>query len=187
MHAEPTHCSRTLPLIETERTIFTAALYQPRQPRVENGTLGTVTEASGDDRVSIETKGARGREVQLSTEELGGLRLAYAQHLYKAQGRTVDRSFVLIGGWQTDRERAYVGLTRARERTDIYVSRDDLGEEGMNAGAIERLGESMGESRAEEASIRVPTPEPLREVDAVAIGDRELGSDRADGFDFPGC
>ncbi len=78
---------------------------------------------------------------------------AYAQHVYKAQGRTVDRAFVLTGGWQTDRERAYVALTRARERTDIYVSREDLGEQGMDAGAIERLGEAMAESHAQEASV----------------------------------
>lgn len=136
-----------------DEVIFTAALYQPSQPRVENGTLGSVVEVSGDDRVSIQTKGAHEREVQLGTEELVGLRLAYAQHLYKAQGRTVDRSFVLTGGWQTDREHAYVALTRAQERTDIFVSREDLGEQGMDAGAIERLGEAMAVSRAQEASI----------------------------------
>ena len=55
---------------------------------------------------------------------------------------------MLIGGWQTDRERAYVALTRARDRTDVYVSRDDLGEEGLDEGAIERLAERMAaESR----------------------------------------
>jgi hypothetical protein len=139
-----------------DQVIFTTALYQPGQARVENGTLGTVTEVSGDDRVSVETKGAREREVQLGSEELGELRLAYAQHLYKAQGRTVDRSFVLMGGWQTDRERAYVALTRAQERTDVYVSREDLGEQGMDAGAIERLGEAIAESRAQQASIATP-------------------------------
>jgi conjugative relaxase-like TrwC/TraI family protein len=142
-----------------DEVIFTASLSQPGQPRVENGTLGTVMALSGDDRVSIETKGAQQREVQLSTEEFGELRLGYAQHLYKAQGRTVDRSFVLTGGWQTDRERAYVALTRAQERTDIYVSREDLGEQGMDAGAIERLGEAITTSHAQDASIAMPEKE----------------------------
>ncbi len=136
-----------------DQVIFTAALYQPGQPRVENGTLGSVIEVSGEDRVSIQTTGTHDREVQLDAEELGELSLAYAQHLYKAQGRTVDRSFVLTGGWQTDREGAYVALTRAQESTDVYVSREDLGERGMDAGAIERLGEAMVESHAQEASI----------------------------------
>jgi ATP-dependent exoDNAse (exonuclease V) alpha subunit len=136
-----------------DEVIFANAIYLSGQPRVENGTLGSVAEVKGDDRVSIQTKGAQEREVQLGAEELAGLRLAYAQHLYKAQGRTVDRSFVLTGGWQTDREHAYVALTRAQEQTDIYVSREDLGQQGMDAGAIERLGEAMAESRAQEASV----------------------------------
>jgi conjugative relaxase-like TrwC/TraI family protein len=136
-----------------DEVIFTAALRQPGRPRVENGTLGTVTEAAEKSRLSIETKGRHAREVQLDTEEFSDLRLSYAQHVYKAQGRTVDRAFVLTGGWQTDRERAYVALTRARERTDIYVSREDLGEQGMDAGAIERLGEAMTKTHAQEPSI----------------------------------
>ena len=42
-----------------DEVIFTAAIYQPGQPRVENGTLGSVIEVSGEDRVSIQTKGAQ--------------------------------------------------------------------------------------------------------------------------------
>jgi conjugative relaxase-like TrwC/TraI family protein len=136
-----------------DEVIFTAALFQPGQPRVENGTLGTVTQAAERNRLVIETKEDRKREVQLNTAEFSELRLSYAQHVYKAQGRTVDRAFVLTGGWQADRERAYVALTRARERTDIYVSREDLGEQGMDVGAIARLGEAMAASHAEEPSI----------------------------------
>ena len=154
-----------------DEVIFTAALFQPGQPRVENGTLGSVVEVPGDDRVSIQTKGAQEREVQFGAEELAGLRLAYAQHLYKAQGRTVDRSFVLTGGWQTDREGAYVALTRAQRQTDIYVSREDLGEQGMAAGAIERLGEAMAESRAQEASVAALGREHPHELTPETVSD----------------
>jgi ATP-dependent exoDNAse (exonuclease V) alpha subunit len=176
-----------------DEVIFTASLSQPGQPRVENGTLGTVTSVSGKDRVSIETKGAQQRDAQLSTEEFGELRLAYAQHLYKAQGRTVDRSFVLTGGWQTDRKRAYVALTRAQERTDIYISREDIGAQRMDAGAIERLGRTMGESRAQQASVVTPEREQvcqlsrenyaenaMREPDKPAIRflDTDLGTEQ---------
>lgn len=156
-----------------DQVIFTTALHQPGQPRVENGTLGTVLDISADDRVSIETKGAQEREVRFGAEELGNLRLAYAQHLYKAQGRTVDRSFVLTGGWQTDRESAYVALTRAQESTDIYVSREDLGEQGMDAGAIERFGEAMAESRAHEASIAALEREHPHELMLETASDRD--------------
>ncbi len=68
----------------------------------------------------------------------------------------MERSHVLIGGWQTDRERAYVALSRSKAQTDIYTSREDLGNQGMNQGAIERLGEAMSESNAQQASIATP-------------------------------
>ncbi len=60
---------------------------------------------------------------------------------------------MLTGGWQTDRESAYVALTRARERTDLYVSREDLGEDGMDDDAIQRLSERITVSRSQQASI----------------------------------
>ncbi len=75
---------------------------------------------------------------------------------------------MLTGGWQTDREHTYVALTRAQERTDIYVSREDLGEQGMDAGAIERLGEAMTESHAQEPSIAIATV-PDRESEVAQL------------------
>jgi conjugative relaxase-like TrwC/TraI family protein len=136
-----------------DEVIFTAALYQPGQERVENGTLGTVLDLGKDDSVTIRTQDSDRREVSVDTKEFADLRLAYAQHVYKAQGRTVDQAFVLTGGWQTDRERGYVALTRARDRTDIYVSREDLGEQGMDAGAIERFADAIARSNAQQPSI----------------------------------
>jgi ATP-dependent exoDNAse (exonuclease V) alpha subunit len=185
---------RAYGLAAGDEVIFTAAHQPPGQPRVENGTLGTVVEAAEDSRLAIETKGAEVRDVELDTEEFSDLRLAYAQHVYKAQGRTVDRAFVLTGGWQTDRERSYVALSRARERTDLYVSREDLGEEGMDAGAIERLGDAMEQSHAEQASIGTPElqersalpGDPLesdRESEAAqAMRESELRHDRDRGL-----
>ena len=166
-----------------DEVIFTSVLQQPGQTRVENGTLGTVTEVADESRLSIKTKGSREREVKVDAKEFSDLRLAYAQHVYKAQGRTVDRAFVLTGGWQADRERAYVALSRAQERTDIYVSREDLGEQGMDAGAIERLGEAMAESHAQEPSIATEAVhERESEVERLMREsqehDRDLGRDR---------
>jgi ATP-dependent exoDNAse (exonuclease V) alpha subunit len=74
-------------------------------------------------------------------------------HVHKGQGITAEASGILMGGWQTDKERAYVALSRAREQTQIYVSREDLGEQGMDPGAIERLADRMRLSGAQEASV----------------------------------
>ncbi len=73
----------------------------------------------------------------------------------------------------------------AREQTQVFVSREDLGEQGMDTGAIERLGERMRQSRAQEASI-------AREVDEKAAErrariereiDRERDLDRGFGIE----
>ncbi|MGP0101918.1 MAG: MobF family relaxase [Solirubrobacteraceae bacterium] len=142
-----------------DEVIFTAAFHQPGAPRVENGTLASVTSVDGRSEIAVQTRGALERTVHVDTAQFNDLRLAYAQHIYKAQGATVERAFVLTGGWQADRERAYVALSRGRERTDIYVSREDLGEQGMDTGTIERLAEAISESHPKQASITTPLAE----------------------------
>jgi conjugative relaxase-like TrwC/TraI family protein len=140
-----------------DQIIFTKAMFVPGDKRVENGTRGQVVSTNSEENsLTVQTEGAQSREVDINTGEFKDIRLGYAQHVYKAQGLTVERSYVLIGGWQTDRERAYVALSRSKEQTDIYTSREDLGEQGMNQGAIERLGEAMSESNAQQASIATP-------------------------------
>jgi hypothetical protein len=91
--------------------------------------------------------------VDVNTGEFSDVSLAYAVHVHKGQGLTAETSGILTGGWQTDREHAYVAVSRAREQTQIYTSREDLGEQGMDVGAIERLAERMQRSRAQEATI----------------------------------
>ena len=136
-----------------DQVIFTKSHYQPGQDRVENGTLGTIKDIQDENKLLIDTHGANEREVAVDTNDFTDLRLGYAQHVYKAQGLTANKALALIGGWQTDRERAYVALTRAREQTDIYASKQDLGVQGMNADAIERLAEKIEQSKTQQASI----------------------------------
>jgi ATP-dependent exoDNAse (exonuclease V) alpha subunit len=146
-----------------DEVIFSAQLPVLGERRVENGITGTIVDADRDrDRVTIETHEHEPREVAVDTAKFSDLSLGYALHVYKAQGITAEASGILTGGWQTDREHAYVALSRAREQTQVYVAREDLGEQGMDTGAIERLGERMRQSRAQEASI-------AREVEEKAI------------------
>ena len=127
-----------------------------------------------DSNVVIRTDEPKPRYVEVSTREFDGLRLAYAQHVYKAQGLTTDRSLVLTGGWQTDRETSYVALTRARERTDVYTSREDLGHDGIDTDTIGRLAERANQSNAQQASItRAEIDEPIRrDSPAPTFGER---------------
>ena len=93
------------------------------------------------------------RKIQLAGEHLDSLRLAYAQHVYRQQGATVERSVVLTGGWQTSKETAYVEATRARHGTDWFIARDDLGSEGQDPQRIMRLARDMRSSRARTPSL----------------------------------
>jgi conjugative relaxase-like TrwC/TraI family protein len=154
-------------LASGDEIIFTAQCRIPVDRRVENGMTGTVVDASRDDhRLTIKTRERDPREVNVDTREFSDLSLAYCVHVHKSQGLTTESAGVLMGGWQTDREHAYVALSRARESTDIYVSREDLGEQGMDLGAIERLGERMRQSRAQEATIERDARGRQRSIDS---------------------
>jgi len=98
--------------------------------RVENGSRGAVTRVDLDAGYATVRFDLTAREEQFDRSELGKLRLGYAQHIYRAQGATYDRALVLTGGWQTSQETSYVQASRAREGTDWYVNREELGEEG---------------------------------------------------------
>jgi conjugative relaxase-like TrwC/TraI family protein len=134
--------------------------HRPRgQPRVENGTRGQVS-ALHERGVTVTLDGSQ-RRVQLADTDLESLRLAYAQHVYRQQGATVERSVVLTGGWQTSKETAYVEATRARHGTDWYIAREDLGEEGQDAARITRLAQQMCNSRTKTPSLAHPElPDP---------------------------
>ena len=101
------------------------------------------------------------RKIQLARKNLDSLRLAYAQHVSRQQGATVERSVVLTGGWQTSKETAYVEATRARYGTDWFIARDDLGAEGQDAARITHLAKKMTNSRAQTPSLAHPElPDP---------------------------
>ncbi len=141
-------------LREGDLIAFTTQHRPPAQPRVENGTRGQVSSIH-QQGVTITLDGTR-RKVQLADEDLASLRLAYAQHIYRQQGATFERSVVLTGGWQTSKETAYVEATRSRHGTDWFIARDDLGEEGQDAERIMRLAQRMTNSRAQVPSLAHP-------------------------------
>jgi len=130
---------------------FTRQHRPPRAPRIENGTRGEITALHPSGAATITLDGSD-RRIALAADDLDALRLAYAQHVYRQQGATVERSIVLTGGWQTSKETAYVEATRARRGTDWYVARDDLGQDGHDPQRITRLGDRMRNSR-----MQIPT------------------------------
>jgi ATP-dependent exoDNAse (exonuclease V) alpha subunit len=141
-------------LREGDLIAFTTQHRPQGQPRVENGTRGQVS-AIREQSVTITLDGSQ-RKVQLASDDLESLRLAYAQHVYRQQGATVERTVVLTGGWQTSKETAYVEATRARHGTTWFIAREDLGEEGQDAGRVTRLAQKMTNSRTQTPSLVYP-------------------------------
>ena len=140
-----------------------ALIEQHREPgveRIENGSRGEILDITPAGEVLVEFD-VTGRQQRLAGEDLGKLRLGYAQHIHRAQGATVTRTLVVTGGWQTSKEPAYVEASRARQGTDWYVSRQELGVEGHDTDRIQRLAQSMSRSHAQTPSLAHPElPDP---------------------------
>jgi ATP-dependent exoDNAse (exonuclease V) alpha subunit len=147
------HPEKPYSLREHDRVIFAAQHHSAGQPRVENGSLGHVTHIV-DNHTLVVTLDATGREIPLTPEELGPVRLAYAQHISRQQGATVQRAVALTGGWQTSRETSYVQASRARRGIDWFIARDDLGHDNSDPQRINRLAERMRQSRRQTPSLQ---------------------------------
>jgi ATP-dependent exoDNAse (exonuclease V) alpha subunit len=141
-------------LYEGDLVTFTAQHRSPGQARVENGTRGQVTRTH-DDGLTVLLDGSQ-REVTLAGQDLETLRLAYAQHVYRQQGATVERAVVVTGGWQTSKETAYVQASRARNGTEWYLARDELGIEGQDERRVKQLAEKMRASHRHTPSLAHP-------------------------------
>jgi Ti-type conjugative transfer relaxase TraA len=96
---------------------------------VKNGMLGTV-EAVEPNAIQIRLDGSSGtqnagRHLTLTVRDYQAFDHGYATTIHKAQGATVDRSFVMASSTM-DRHLTYVAMTRHREQTTLYAGRDDL-------------------------------------------------------------
>jgi conjugative relaxase-like TrwC/TraI family protein len=129
--------------------------HEPGVERIENGSRGEVLDVTPAGEVLIEFD-VTGRQRTLAGEDLGRVRLGYAQHIHRAQGATVTRTLVVSGGWQASKESAYVEASRARQGTAWFVSREDLGVEGHDTDRIQRLAANMRRSYAQTPSLAHP-------------------------------
>jgi ATP-dependent exoDNAse (exonuclease V) alpha subunit len=134
--------------------------HEPGVERVENGARGEILDINEMGEVLVEFDVTAQRRT-FAGDDLARLRLGYAQHIHRAQGATVTRTLVVTGGWQTSKEPAYVEASRARQGTDWYVSRAELGVEGHDSDRIKRLAQNMSRSHAQTPSLAYPElPDP---------------------------
>ena len=120
----------------------------------------------------------------MSQIDRADIRLAYVQHPFPAQGRTTDTTHVILGE-HTTQEGSYVALTRARRRTDIYASHDQLERDPLERerDQIETLVEWMGRTEPDLPSIRTPLAHEhaitANQGDTIALEAAESQIDRS--------
>ncbi len=144
-----------------------------RRLGVLNGTRGTVTGLTEDGGLLVKTD--RGPRVA-SREYLddGHLAHGYASTVHKAQGATVERAFVL-GSDAIYREAGYVAMSRARERTDLYVVTSAFDLAPGSAYSEKALVEALATSRAKELAIEALGPEATGTRAAAPLPSLEAG------------
>lgn len=87
---------------------------------VKNGDTWTVHAISGDGSVTVAPENGTGRLTLPANYVSEHVELGYAATAYRAQGRTVDSTHVLVNQ-TTTREVLYVAATRGRLSNDLYV------------------------------------------------------------------
>lgn len=142
-----------------DRVLFTR---NSKSVGVKNGSLGTIV-AADPALQSLKVRLDGGPEVLVPLETYPHVRLGYAVTTHKGQGVTVEHAYVLAGGTMTDRELAYVQLSRARATTRVFADRAAAGEGlGELARAMER---SRQQELAHDAAARADNPNnPSQEV-----------------------
>ncbi len=109
---------------------------------VKNGMLGTVEKAEPG-RLEIRLDSAKGpgtgRSVSVSMADYAAVDHGYAVTIHKAQGATVDRTFVLASG-SMDRHLTYVGMTRHRDAVTLYAGREEFADVAALSSRLSRAG-----------------------------------------------
>ncbi len=123
-----------------DRVVFTK---NKKTLGVRNGEFGTVKEIDEMNQ-TVKVKLDNGNRVKISLEFYDSIQVGYAVTTHKAQGVTVDRSYILVGGSMQDRELSYVQMSRSRTQTKIYAERAEVGD------TIAELSKTMSHSRQKE-------------------------------------
>ncbi|WP_421358115.1 Ti-type conjugative transfer relaxase TraA, partial [Agrobacterium rosae] len=116
---------------------------------VKNGMLGRV-ETVEPNALQIRLDGSSAgqtdaRLLSLPVKDYQSFDHGYATTIHKAQGATVDRSFVMASSTM-DRHLTYVAMTRHRDQATLYAGRDELKN-------ITALSDSMSRSGAKETTL----------------------------------
>jgi ATP-dependent exoDNAse (exonuclease V) alpha subunit len=110
---------------------------------VKNGTLGTVERVSAQ---SMTVQIDDGRFVRFDLKDYNRIDHGYAATIHKAQGMTVDRTYVLATPG-IDAHSSYVALSRHRDSVDLHYGRDDFASQ-------DRLVRTLSRDRSKDKRVK---------------------------------
>jgi ATP-dependent exoDNAse (exonuclease V) alpha subunit len=172
---------------EGDRIQFTGTARRREEKRagIVNGVFGTIRDIDRDRvTVALDTKaGAPERLVSFvagtdqAFGEFGQFRHGYAGTIYKAQGRTLDATYLYHGQhWRS--AASYVALTRHRENVTLFVATETAGNLGQLARQMARVDDCRAASQFVVADdLELPPPEPRPRRAASGDGGRSAGLD----------
>lgn len=114
-------------------------LKNDRQMGVMNGTLGTIKDIN-DDLLTVQLDGQSNEKpeiISFNAKAYNHIDYGYAATIHKAQGVTVDRSYVLASKYM-DRHASYVAISRHKLSTDLFYSREIFPSHDMLSNTLSR-------------------------------------------------
>jgi hypothetical protein len=168
------------PTLETADRIFQAGdriLCRKNQTRlgVLNGDLATVVSVDPDGgtlTVQLD-RDPETRDLPVWYLDQGHVDYGYAMTGHKAQGVTTDRTFVIVEG-TTNREWAYVAMSRGRQANTLYLSNPQHQDEQCThlthqgqQDALDRLTSTLNRGSAQIAAIDHAGPAPTDDTDPL--------------------
>ncbi len=109
---------------ENDRIYF---LQNDKDLHVKNGTLGTIERIDNKDNLTVilDHENKKQRAINFNVRDYNHLEHGYAATIHKAQGSTVDYSYVLASKY-FDRQITYPAMTRHKENAELYYSKDEF-------------------------------------------------------------
>jgi Ti-type conjugative transfer relaxase TraA len=144
-----------------DRVMF---LQNERGLGVKNGTLGTIEQVSAQ---SMTVQTDNGRSVRFDLKDYNRIDHGYAATIHKAQGMTVDRTYVLATPGM-DAHSSYVALSRHRDGMELHYGRDDFANP-------DRLTQTLSRDRAKDMASDYERADPAQsyaERRGIIFGER---------------
>jgi Ti-type conjugative transfer relaxase TraA len=116
-----------------------------------NGNFGTLKKLSETSCTILQDNG---EEITFNPEAYIGLRHGYAGTIYKAQGSTLPKTYVLHDR-ATNLNNSYVSLTRQTKDLKVFVSKDETK-------SLEHMAQQIGRHHGKEASLKYATVKDLQ-------------------------